>query len=100
MEHVPPAAKQEQIKGQRNPLELEVIFLSTRPLFRQRFSGCRRQSAWNLDRGLISGGLVPSELSSQSILGLQCFIALGTPLFYVLHKPMIRTDVEPAQMLL
>lgn len=39
VEHVPPAAKREQIKGQRNPLEPEVRFLSTRPLCRQHFSG-------------------------------------------------------------
>lgn len=94
VEHVPPAAKREQIKGQRNPLELEVRFLSTRTLFRQHFSGCIRECAWNLDRGLISGGLLPSELSSQSILGLQHFIAPETSIFYILHKPMIRTDVE------
>lgn len=78
VEHVPPAAKQEQIKGQRNLLELEVRFLCTRPLFRQHFSGCIRQSAWNLDWGLISGELLPSELSSQSTLGFQGFIPLGT----------------------
>lgn len=75
MEHVSPAAKREQIKVQRNPLELEVRFLSTRPLCRQHFSGCMRQSAWNLNRVLIYGGLLPSDLSSQSILGLH-FIAL------------------------
>lgn len=64
VEHVPPAAKQEPIKGQRNPLELEVMFLSTRPLFRQHFSGRIKQSAWNLDRVLISGGRHSSEVSS------------------------------------
>lgn len=96
VEHVPPAAKREQIKGQRNPLELEVRFLSTRPLFRQHFSGCMKQSAWNLDWGLVSGGLLASELSFQSIVGLQDFIALGTSVFYVLHKAVIHTDVEPA----
>ncbi len=53
-----------------------------------------KASAWNLDRGLISGGVLPSELSSQSILGLQHFIALGTSVFYTLHKPTIHTDVE------
>lgn len=83
VEHVPPAAKREQIKGQRNPLELEVRFLSTRPLFRQHLSGHMRQSAWNLDRGLISGGPLPFELSSQSTPSLQHFIALGTFMFYV-----------------
>ena len=96
VERVPPAAKREQIKGQRNPLELEVRFLSTRPLFRQRFSGCIRQSAQDLDRGLIPGGLPPSELSSQSTLGLQRIIALGTPVFYMLHKSMILADGEQA----
>ena len=76
VEHVPPAAKQEQIKGQRNPLELEVMFLSARPLFRQHFSRWIR----NLDCGLISGPLPPSELSFQStcnilqLWGRPCFI--------------------------
>lgn len=96
VEHVPPAAKREQIKGQRNPLELEVRFLSTRPLCRQHFSGCMRQSVWNLDPVLISCGLLSSDLSSKSILGLKHFIALGTSMFYMLHKPMIHTDVGPA----
>lgn len=86
VEHVPPAAKQEQIKGQRNPLELELRFLSTGPLFRQYFSGCIRQSAQNLDWGLISGGLLPSELASQSALGFQHVIARGTSMFYMFHK--------------
>lgn len=96
VERVPPAAKREQIKGQRNPLELEVRFLSTRPLFRQCFSGCIRQSAQDLDPGLIPGGLLPSELSSQSTLGLQRIIALGTSVFYMLHESMILTDAEQA----
>lgn len=86
VERVPPAAKREQIKGQRNPLELEVRFLSARPLFRQCFSGCIRQSAQDLDRGLIPGGLLPSELSSQSTLGLQRIIALGNSVFFYVTR--------------
>lgn len=39
VEHVSPAAKQDQIKGQGNPLELEARYLCTRTLFRQRFTG-------------------------------------------------------------
>ena len=37
VEHVPPAAKWEQIKGQRNPFEPEVRLLTSRPLFSQQF---------------------------------------------------------------
>lgn len=94
MEHVPPAAKREQIKGQRNPLELEVRFLSTGPACKQHLSGCI--SAWNLDQGLVYGRLLPSELSFQSILALQHFIAQGTSVFYMFHKHMIHIDVGPA----
>lgn len=80
MEHVPPAAKREQIKGQRNLLELEVRFLSTRPVCRQHLSGYIRAGLY---------GFLLSELSSQSILGLQHFIAQGTSMFYLFHKHMV-----------
>lgn len=74
VEHISPAAKHEQIKGQWNPLELEVRFLCAR----QRFSWCTKQSAWNLDWGLIFRALLLSELSSQSALGFVHFMHQGT----------------------
>lgn len=70
VEHIPPAAKHEQIKGQWNPLELEVRFLCAR----QRFSWCTKQSAWNSDWGLISRELLLSELSSQCALAFLHFM--------------------------
>lgn len=58
VEHVSPAAKQVQIKGQGNPLELEARCLCTRPLFRQRFTTCMRLSGAFLSlTSLLSSGL-------------------------------------------
>lgn len=70
VEHVPPAAKREQIKGQHNTLELEVRFLSSRSLCSQHCSGCVRQNAKNFHQVLISGGGLPSDLLSERIPGL------------------------------
>lgn len=66
VEHVSPAAKQEQIKGQRNPFELEERFACTRPLFRQCFTG--RRSAWKLDRGVISLWTLSRDLDFQDFI--------------------------------
>lgn len=87
VEHVPPAAKREQIKGQRNPLELEVRFLSTRPFFRQHFSGCIRQvlGIWTEDWSLVESFPLNSLLKAflvcniLSLLGLSCFIRYTNP---------------------
>lgn len=87
VEHVPPAAKREQIKGQRNPLELEVRFLSTRPFFRQHFSGCIRQvlGIWTEDWSLVESFPLNSLLKAflvcniLSLLGLPCFIRYTNP---------------------
>lgn len=64
VELVSPAAKQEQIKGQGNPLELEARYRRTRTLF-------IRHSTLNLDWGMISGTFL--SLNSLHWSGLSVF---------------------------